>query len=100
MSKAWALARREVGVMFRGSLAWTLIGGVTFLAGHFFYSDLTFYVLFGGGHLPAGLRRTAPPARLRDERGTATAIMVAKARRDLSELVPAVRSIQVFELEE
>lgn len=57
MTKALALARRELGVMFRGPLAWTLIGAFTFLCGYFFYSDLTFYVLFGGGNLPAGLWR-------------------------------------------
>lgn len=57
MSKVLALARRDLGVMFRGPLAWTLIGAFTFLSGYFFYSDLTFYVLFGGGNLPAGLWR-------------------------------------------
>ena len=57
MSKALALARRDLGIMFRGPLAWTLIGAFTFLSGYFFYSDLTFYVLFGGGNLPAGLWR-------------------------------------------
>ena len=57
MSRALALARRDLGVMFRGPLAWTLIGAFTFLTGYFFYSDLTFYVLFGGGNLPTGLWR-------------------------------------------
>jgi ABC-2 type transport system permease protein len=57
VTKAAAIARRDLGVMFGGPLAWTLIGAFTFLAGYFFYSDLTFYVLFGGGNLPAGLWR-------------------------------------------
>lgn len=57
MTKALAIARRELGLMFGGPLAWTLVGAFTFLAGYFFYSDLTFYVLFGGGNLPAGLWR-------------------------------------------
>ena len=57
MKKAAAIARRDLGIMFRGPLAWTLVGAFTYLAGYFFYSDLTFYVLFGGGNLPAGLWR-------------------------------------------
>jgi ABC-2 type transport system permease protein len=55
--KALAVARRDLGVMFGGPLAWTLVGVFTFLSGYFFYTDLTFYVLFGGGNLPAGLWR-------------------------------------------
>jgi gliding motility-associated transport system permease protein len=55
--KALAIARRDLAVMFRGPLAWTLIGVFAFLAGYFFYSDLAFYVLFGGGTLPTGLWR-------------------------------------------
>jgi ABC-2 type transport system permease protein len=57
MSKALRIARRELGLMFGGPLAWTLVGAFTFLTGYFFYSDLTFYVLFGGGNMPAGLWR-------------------------------------------
>ena len=57
MRKALAIARRDLGVVFGGPLAWTLIGAFTFLAGYFFYTDLTFYVLFGGGNLPMGLWR-------------------------------------------
>jgi ABC-2 type transport system permease protein len=57
VKKALAIARRDLGIMFGAPLAWTLIGAFTFLAGYFFYSDLTFYVLFGGGSLPAGLWR-------------------------------------------
>lgn len=57
MTKALAIARRDLDVAFGGPLAWTLIGAFTFLAGYFFYTDLTFYVLFGGGNLPMGLWR-------------------------------------------
>jgi ABC-2 type transport system permease protein len=57
MRKALAIARRDLGVAFGGPLAWTLVGAFTFLAGYFFYTDLTFYVLFGGGNLPMGLWR-------------------------------------------
>jgi ABC-2 type transport system permease protein len=55
--KALAIARRDLAVVFGGPLAWTLVGAFTFLAGYFFYTDLTFYVLFGGGNLPMGLWR-------------------------------------------
>jgi gliding motility-associated transport system permease protein len=55
--KGLAIARRDLGVVFGGPLAWTLVGAFTFLAGYFFYTDLTFYVLFGGGNLPMGLWR-------------------------------------------
>lgn len=57
MTKAIAIARRDLGVLFGGPLAWTLVGAFTFLTGYFFYSDLTFFVLFGGGNLPVGLWR-------------------------------------------
>ena len=57
MKKVLAIARRDLGVVFGGPLAWTLVGAFTFLAGYFFYTDLTFYVLFGGGNLPMGLWR-------------------------------------------
>jgi len=57
VTKALAIARRELDVLFGGPLAWTLIGAFTFLTGYFFYSDVTFYVLFGGGNMPVGLWR-------------------------------------------
>lgn len=57
MSKALLLCRRDLAIMFGGPLAWTLIGAFTLLAGYFFYTDLAFYVLFGGGNLPSGLWR-------------------------------------------
>jgi ABC-2 type transport system permease protein len=55
--KALAVAKRDLRVLFGGPLAWTVIGAFTFLAGYFFYTDVTFYVLFGGGNLPMGLWR-------------------------------------------
>jgi ABC-2 type transport system permease protein len=57
VTKALAIAKRDLRVLFGGPLAWTVIGAFTFLAGYFFYSDVTFYVLFGGGNLPMGLWR-------------------------------------------
>ena len=57
MTKALAIAKRDLRVLFGGPLAWTVIGAFTFLAGYFFYTDVTFYVLFGGGNLPMGLWR-------------------------------------------
>jgi ABC-2 type transport system permease protein len=57
VKKALAIARRDLGDVFGGPLAWTLVGAFTFHAGYFFYTDLTFYVLFGGGNLPMGLWR-------------------------------------------
>ena len=43
--------------MFGGPLAWVLGAVFALLAGYFFYSDLTFYVLFGGANLSSGLWR-------------------------------------------
>jgi ABC-2 type transport system permease protein len=57
MRKALAICGRDLRIMFGGPLAWALLGAFTFLSGYFFYSDLTFYVLFGGGSLPTGLWR-------------------------------------------
>jgi len=57
VTKAGAIARRDLRVMFGGPLGWTLIGAFSFLAGYFFYTDLTFFVLFGGSNMPAGLWR-------------------------------------------
>jgi hypothetical protein len=57
VTKALAIAKRDLRVLFGGPLAWTVIGAFTFLAGYFFYTDVTFYVLFGGGNLPTGLWR-------------------------------------------
>ncbi len=57
MRKALLVCRRELGVMFGGPMAWVLAAVFSVLAGYFFYSDLAFYVLFGGASLPRGLWR-------------------------------------------
>ncbi len=57
MTKTLVIARRELASMFGGPLAWVLTGVFAMLAGYFFYSDLTFYVLFGGANLSSGLWR-------------------------------------------
>jgi gliding motility-associated transport system permease protein len=55
--KTWIIARRELAAMFGGPLAWVLCAVFAGLAGYFFYSDLAFFVLFGGANLSAGLWR-------------------------------------------
>ena len=57
MTKTLVIARRELAAMFGGPLAWVLAGVFALLAGYFFYSDLTFFVLFGGANLSSGLWR-------------------------------------------
>ena len=57
MKKALVIARRELASMFAGPLAWILGAVFAVLTGYFFYSDLTFYVLFGGADLATGLWR-------------------------------------------
>ena len=57
MRKTLVIARRELGSMFGGPLAWVLGAVFALLTGYFFYSDLTFYVLFGGANLSSGLWR-------------------------------------------
>jgi ABC-2 type transport system permease protein len=57
MTKTLVIARRELASMFGGPLAWVLTAVFALLAGYFFYSDLTFYVLFGGANLTSGLWR-------------------------------------------
>jgi ABC-2 type transport system permease protein len=57
MTKTLVIARRELASMFGGPLAWVLTAVFAMLAGYFFYSDLTFYVLFGGANLSSGLWR-------------------------------------------
>ena len=57
MSKTLVIARRELASMFGGPLAWVLGAVFAVLSGYFFYSDLTFYVLFGGANLTTGLWR-------------------------------------------
>jgi ABC-2 type transport system permease protein len=55
--KTLVIARRELASMFGGPLAWVLGAVFALLTGYFFYSDLTFYVLFGGANLTSGLWR-------------------------------------------
>src|SRR5262249_14198098 len=55
--KTVGIARRELASMFGGPLAWVLVAVFAMLTGYFFYSDLTFYVLFGGANLSSGLWR-------------------------------------------
>lgn len=57
MRKALVICRRELGTMFGGPLAWVLAAVYALLTGYFFYSDLAFFVLFGGANLTAGLWR-------------------------------------------
>ena len=57
MRKTLVIARRELASMFGGPLAWILGAVFVVLTGYFFYSDLTFYVLFGGAELSSGLWR-------------------------------------------
>jgi len=57
VKKTLVIARRELDSMFGGPLAWVLGAVFTLLTGYFFYSDLTFYVLFGGANLSSGLWR-------------------------------------------
>ena len=52
-----AIARRELAAYFGSPTAYVLIGVYLVLSGYFFYSDLTFYVLFGGADLANGLWR-------------------------------------------
>jgi ABC-2 type transport system permease protein len=55
--KSLLICRRELGVLFGGPMAWVLAAVFGLLGGYFFYSDLAFYVLFGGASLPRGLWR-------------------------------------------
>lgn len=57
MRKALLVCHRELGLLFGGPLAWILCAIFAVLANYFFYSDLTFYVVFGGANLSAGLWR-------------------------------------------
>jgi ABC-2 type transport system permease protein len=57
--KTLLVCRRELSLLFGGPLAWVLCAVFALLANYFFYSDLTFYVVFGGANLSAGLWRYA-----------------------------------------
>lgn len=51
------ILRRELASLFGSPLAWILVAAFAVLGGWFFYSDLTWYVLFGGANLQLGLWR-------------------------------------------
>jgi ABC-2 type transport system permease protein len=57
VGKALRVCRRELAAMCGGPLAWVLAAVFFFLTGYFFYSDLTFFVLVGGGNQARGLWR-------------------------------------------
>jgi ABC-2 type transport system permease protein len=57
MTATLAVCRRELAAMLGGPLGWVLLAVVALLTGYFFYSDLAFFVLFGGGTLHTGLWR-------------------------------------------
>jgi ABC-2 type transport system permease protein len=53
--KFLVVCRRELGSYFGSFVAYILIAMFLVLSGYFFYSDLIFFVLFGGFALPTGL---------------------------------------------
>ena len=53
--KVLVICRRELSSYFGSFVAYALIAVFLVLSGYFFYSDLVFFVLFGGFSLPGGL---------------------------------------------
>jgi ABC-2 type transport system permease protein len=53
--KLFVICRRELNSYFGSFVAYALIAVFLVLSGYFFYSDLIFFVLFGGFSLPSGL---------------------------------------------
>lgn len=53
--KAFTICRRELRSYFTSYVAYVLLAIFLLLSGYFFYSDLIFFVLFGGYVLPTGL---------------------------------------------
>jgi ABC-2 type transport system permease protein len=49
------VCRRELRSYFTSYVAYVLLGVFLLLSGYFFYSDLVFFILFGGYVLPTGL---------------------------------------------
>ena len=50
--KTWVICQRELASYFYSFIAYALIAVFLLLSGYFFYSDLIFFVLFGGFVLP------------------------------------------------
>lgn len=53
--KALTVCMRELRSYFTSFVAFALLGVFLLLSGYFFYSDLIFFILFGGYVLPTGL---------------------------------------------
>jgi len=53
--KALVICKRELRSYFGSLIAYVLLAVFLLLSGYFFYSDLIFFVLFGGYVLPTGL---------------------------------------------
>src|SRR5947208_7789182 len=53
--KLLVICRRELHAYFGSFVAYILLAVFLLLSGYFFYSDLIFFVLFGGYVLPTGL---------------------------------------------
>lgn len=53
--KSFVVCRRELRSYFGSYIAYVLLAVFLLLSGYFFYSDLIFFVLFGGYILPTGL---------------------------------------------
>jgi len=53
--KLLVICRRELGAYFGSVIAYVLLAVFLILSGYFFYSDLIFFVLFGGFTLATGL---------------------------------------------
>jgi ABC-2 type transport system permease protein len=57
MTKAFVICRRELAAMFGTPLVWVLATVFALMTGYFFYSNLTFFVVFGGSDFSSGLWR-------------------------------------------
>lgn len=53
--KLLVICRRELHSFFGSFIAYVLLAVFFLLSGYFFYSDLVFFILFGGFTLPSGL---------------------------------------------
>lgn len=51
------ICRRELGTYFRSPRGFVVVAAFLLLAGYFFYSNLVFFILWGGASLPMGLWR-------------------------------------------